>query len=242
MKLRTVALLGVVSLATLGLIGAGARGVFTTSTLAARRSRLAPSGLRRRSRSPTRSTTPPTGPTGRTRSPARPRRTPGRGPRSATVSSPSRTPPTGIGGTDLNFGASAETFNEASGTAPPGRFALGRGASPRGHLQVIAKATDSLGFVGTSSTVTFTYETTSPTVAITYPVNGTTYGTNWGGAITGTAGAKATGATIKTMQVSIQQVGGDCWTGSGNNYSDGLSQLRSGDYGHDELVAQCADF
>ena len=46
---------------------------------------------------------------------------------------------------------------------------------------MIAKATDSVGNVGTSSTTTFTYNTSAPTVAVTYPVSGTTHGANWNG-------------------------------------------------------------
>jgi hypothetical protein len=56
-------------------------------------------------------------------------------------------------------------------------------------------------------------------VTITYPVNNTTYGTNWTGAITGSAAVSATGASISTVEVSIQQVGGSCWTGSGDTYT-----------------------
>ena len=85
--------------------------------------------------------------------------------------------------------------------------------------KVIAKATDSIGYVGTSSTVSFTYSTSAPTVTISYPVTGTTYGTDWGGAISGTAAPKASAVTISAVKVSIQQ-GGSCWTGSGDNYTD----------------------
>lgn len=83
----------------------------------------------------------------------------------------------------------------------------------------MAKATDSVGYVGTSSTVSFTYNTTVPSVAITYPVNSTTYGSNWGGSITGSAATNASGATITKVKVSVQQVGGLCWTGSGDTYT-----------------------
>ncbi len=58
-----------------------------------------------------------------------------------------------------------------------------------------------------------------PTVTIVYPVNGTTYGTNWPGAVTGTAAVNTTAASITKVQVSVQQVGGACWTGSGDNWS-----------------------
>ena len=86
-----------------------------------------------------------------------------------------------------------------------------------------------LGLIGAGAHGAFTTATTSgqritvgtfggpPTVTITYPVNTTTYGFDWTGAITGTASATG-GATTTAVKVSIQQVGGDCWTGSGNNY------------------------
>jgi len=67
--------------------------------------------------------------------------------------------------------------------------------------------------------MTFTYNTSPSTVAITYPVINTSYGTNWGGSITGTAAVNASGATITKVKVSIEQVGGSCWTGSGNSYT-----------------------
>jgi hypothetical protein len=85
-----------------------------------------------------------------------------------------------------------------------------------------AEAIDSLGNIATSSAVSFSYSlhnTTPPSVTISYPVNNTTYGTNWGAAITGSASPKATGATITKVGVSVQQVGGLCWTGAGDTYT-----------------------
>jgi hypothetical protein len=85
----------------------------------------------------------------------------------------------------------------------------------------VAQATDSVGNVFTSSPVAFTYNTAAPalpTVAISYPVNGTTYGPDWTGAITGSATADAAGASISGVEVSIQQGSGGCWTGTGNTY------------------------
>ena len=59
-------------------------------------------------------------------------------------------------------------------------------------------------------------------VNITYPVDSTTYGTNWTGTLTGTASA-ATGTTISLsgVKVSVQQGSGSssCWTGSGANFT-----------------------
>ena len=84
---------------------------------------------------------------------------------------------------------------------------------------VIAQATDSAGNVGTSSPVTFTYcnRTTKapPTVTITYPVNGTTYGSNWTGTITGTASSNSgPGTTITTTVVAIEDTTTNKWWNS----------------------------
>lgn len=68
----------------------------------------------------------------------------------------------------------------------------------------------------TSSAATVSFTTMA--VAITYPVNGTTYGPNWGGSITGTSSA-ATGQTIASVAVSVQQGSGGCWTGTGNAWT-----------------------
>ena len=93
-----------------------------------------------------------------------------------------------------------------------------------------------LGLIGVGAHAVFTTSTTSgqtitagtgwttpppttPTVTITYPVNGTTYGTDWGGAITGTV-SDALGS-VTGVGVSLQQGSGStsCWTGSGNTYT-----------------------
>jgi hypothetical protein len=86
---------------------------------------------------------------------------------------------------------------------------------------VVAQATDTAGNVGTSSTTTFTYNTSPPTVTVSYPVTSTTYGTNWTGAITGTANATATGATITSGdQVAVKNTTtGLWWGGSSFNQS-----------------------
>ena len=91
--------------------------------------------------------------------------------------------------------------------------------------------------MGASSTTTFTYNTTAPSVAIAYPVNNTTYGANWTGAITGTSTANASGSTISTVKVSIQQGSGNCWTGYGQHLHGGVPELRGGHKRNHQLVA-----
>jgi hypothetical protein len=107
------------------------------------------------------------------------------------------------------FAATSQTFVGVSGTTtwllPLGASNLTSGDA----YSVIAQATDSLGNVGTSSTVTFTY-TPQPTVAITYPVDGTTYGSNWTGTITGTASPGA-GATVASTAVAIEDTSTTMW-------------------------------
>jgi len=45
--------------------------------------------------------------------------------------------------------------------------------------------------------------TAPPTVTVIYPVSGSVYGTNWSGAITGSASAKG-GKTISLVKVAIE--------------------------------------
>jgi len=74
-------------------------------------------------------------------------------------------------------------------------LSLGAGSLTSGDsYSVVAQVTDSAGDVGTSSTVSFTYNTgptAAPTVSVTYPVDGITYGADWTGTITGTASSGA---------------------------------------------------
>ena len=82
-----------------------------------------------------------------------------------------------------------------------------------GHsYAAIAEAKDNLGNTATSSPVDFSYlvKTPPPTVTITYPVSGTTYGTNWTGTFTGTASA-GTGATISKTLLSIEDTTTKLW-------------------------------
>ena len=56
---------------------------------------------------------------------------------------------------------------------------------------------------------------TTMAVNIAAPSNGSTFGANWASTISGTS-SPATGTTISTVKVSIQQGSGSCWTGTGN--------------------------
>ena len=75
---------------------------------------------------------------------------------------------------------------------------------------VVGQATDNAGNIGTSSTTTFTYSTAAPTVTVTYPVNSTTYGTNWTGTIMGTAGSNS-GASLSSTVVAVEDTTAAKW-------------------------------
>ena len=67
-----------------------------------------------------------------------------------------------------------------------------------------AKATDSVGNTNTA-TNGFTYNTTVPSVTVTYPVNATTYGPNWSGTLTGTSASNAgSGTSISSVALTIE--------------------------------------
>ena len=81
-----------------------------------------------------------------------------------------------------------------------------------------------LGLIGSGARAVFTTSTTSrqsitagtwgapPTVTIVYPVNGTTYGTNWTNAIAGTASSKSgAGTHISAVSVAIEDTASSHW-------------------------------
>ena len=130
----------------------------------------------------------------------------------------------------INFTSSTETFVEPTGTTswslPLGGSSLANGDA----YSVIAEATDSLGNLGTSSTASFTYclKTSPPSVTITDPIGGTTYGSNWNGEITGSASA-TTGATITSVSVAIEDLTTKSWwNGSGFASSTEMFNKASG--------------
>jgi hypothetical protein len=82
---------------------------------------------------------------------------------------------------------------------------------------LVAEATDSAGNTGTSSTLTFTYDIT-PTVSVSYPVDGTAYGVDWTAMITGTAPPGA-GATVASTEVAVEDTTAKLWW-NGSSFSD----------------------
>ncbi len=233
MKLRSVALVGVTSLAALGLIGVGAHAVFTTSTQSGQ-TITAGTGW-----GSTTGITDPGDPTVALTYPVNGTSYDGAswGRAITGTISDALGSITDLGvsvqqGSDPSscWTGTASTFtatcpNYVAVATPTTTWSLNLAASyltSGDTYNAVAKASDSTGNTFVSSSVSFTYNTAAPalpTVNITYPVDGTTYGTDWTGTITGSSLANETGQTISDVQVSIQQVGGSCWTGSGNDYT-----------------------
>ena len=233
MKLRSVALVGVTSLAALGLIGVGAHAVFTTSTQSGQ-TITAGTGW-----GSTTGITDPGDPTVALTYPVNGTSYDGAswGRAITGTISDALGSITDLGvsvqqGSDPSscWTGTASTFtatcpNYVAVATPTTTWSLNLAASyltSGDTYNAVAKASDSTGNTFVSSSVSLTYNTAAPalpTVNITYPVDGTTYGTDWTGTITGSSLANETGQTISDVQVSIQQVGGSCWTGSGNDYT-----------------------
>jgi hypothetical protein len=120
-----------------------------------------------------------------------------------------------------SFSASSQTFVGVTGTTT-WLLPLGTGNLTSGDsYSVVAQATDSAGKLGTSSTISFTYiiPTAPPAVVVAYPVDGTAYGTNWTGTITGTASPNSgPGATITSTKVAIEDTTTKQWW-SGTSFS-----------------------
>ena len=119
------------------------------------------------------------------------------------------------------FSASTQTFVAASGNTTWMFTLAAQNLTTGDTYSVVAQATDSAGNPGTSSTVSFTYSipTAPPTVAVTYPVDGTAYGFNWTGTMTGTASPNSgPGASIKGTRVAIEDTTTKQWW-SGSSFS-----------------------
>ena len=107
---------------------------------------------------------------------------------------------------------------------PPGHLALAATNLVSGDTYTVTgQATDTAGNIGTSSTVTFTYNTSTPTSTVTtsglYSSSGTTYDGETSGGITGTATTHS-GSAIQSVAVSVEQVStGKCWTGTGSTFT-----------------------
>jgi hypothetical protein len=115
-----------------------------------------------------------------------------------------------------SFSDASQTFVTVSGTTTWYLPLAASNLTSSDNYSVIAQATDSAGNLGTSPVVTFTYslQTSAPTVTVTYPADGTTYGSDWTGTITGTASSGA-GATISAMAVAIEDTStGQWWDGT----------------------------
>jgi large repetitive protein len=96
---------------------------------------------------------------------------------------------------------------------------------------VVARATDSAGNVANSSTASFTYNTSRPNVAVSFPTTGTTYNSGtWSGSITGTASSTAgSGTSVTSSAVSIEDTNtSKYWNGSGFSSSTQVFNTASG--------------
>jgi hypothetical protein len=116
-----------------------------------------------------------------------------------------------------SFSASDQTFVPVSGTTT---WLIGLGQDDRtfgDSYSLVAGATDSAGNTGTSSALTFTYDIT-PTVSVSYPVDGTGYGADWTAMITGTASPGA-GATVASTEVAVEDTTAKLWW-NGSSFSD----------------------
>ena len=115
------------------------------------------------------------------------------------------------------FNSATEVYLPATGTDTWTLAFADSNFPADGAYTVHSRATDEVGNLGSVATATFTYDTTAPTSAITFPVNAAAYNTaGWTGAISGTADAGA-GASIVSVGVSIQQGTGNYWDGAGFN-------------------------
>jgi hypothetical protein len=232
-KLRSVALVGVVCLAGLGLVGVGAHAAFTTSTTSgqtitagtwpAPTKSITHRTITLTTTAPTVSVTYPvdgtsygsdwTGTITGTASSAT----------STTVASTEvaiEDTTTSQWWSGSSFSDATQSFVGATGDTT-WLLSLGAGSLTSGDsYSVVAEVTDSAGDVGTSSTVSFTYiiPTAAPTVSVTYPVNGTTYGADWTGTITGTASSEAS-TTVASTEVAIEDTTAKQWW-SGSSFSD----------------------
>lgn len=94
-------------------------------------------------------------------------------------------------------------------------YSLAAGALTSGHIYwIIVNATDAVGNSSSSTPSNFTYNTTAPTVNIQGPINGTTYGNNWGGSVHGTTQANGTLNVLSNKVVIQDTTTNQYWNGS----------------------------
>lgn len=90
-------------------------------------------------------------------------------------------------------------------------------ALPASRLQsgddysVFATVTDSASVPFNSPTVGWTFDSTVPTVALTSPVSGSTYGMSWAGSLTGTAGTVSANVTLSGVSLAIKDTTTNRW-------------------------------
>ncbi|HYS42080.1 MAG TPA: LamG-like jellyroll fold domain-containing protein, partial [Pseudonocardiaceae bacterium] len=116
-------------------------------------------------------------------------------------------------------------FNQASQTFVPvtsgtSNWSLSFPATnlTAGHSYTLtAQATDSVGNVGSSSAVGFSYNNTPPSSSVSYPTDTTTYGSNWTGSVNGTASSNS-GFSLVAVSVGVRDTTtGQWWGGAGFN-------------------------
>ncbi len=99
------------------------------------------------------------------------------------------------------FAATSLTRVNAVGTTQ-WTYPLALSALTDAHAySLVATVTDSAGNTQATPTVTFSIDTTGPTVAVTYPVSGQRYGPNWTGTLAGTATDPALAITRVTVRI-----------------------------------------
>ena len=91
------------------------------------------------------------------------------------------------------------------------------GQPTNGDYVVVATGTDNVtNASGPSASIPVTVSNLAPSVAVTYPVTGTSYGANWSGTITGTATSNdGPGSSISNAAVQIEDTSNTTyWNGS----------------------------
>ncbi len=110
-----------------------------------------------------------------------------------------------------SFGAGSQTFVAATGTTAWSLKFEATNLDSGDTYTVVGQATDKAGNVGTSSTVTFTYDSSPPTVTVSYPAD-TTYGSDWSGSVTGSASTNS-GSALTGVTVAIKDTTASTWWG-----------------------------
>ncbi len=121
---------------------------------------------------------------------------------------------TGLWWDGSDFAASSQTFVPVTSGLMQWSLTMSAGSLSSGDsYTVIARAVDSATNSMDSTTVTWGYDTTAPSIAITAPANGSHFGGNWPGAVTGTVSA-ASGLSITDVDLTVYDVTADSyWNG-----------------------------